>query len=97
MTVPSWTKHWKVDEVIECVTGIDEATRTELLKVAPRAYDGAVKRVPIDGIEGSLCETVVTGGVKMSTAWPKLPIEVRRHVDRCYQAEYKAKWGEEDR
>ena len=39
-TATHWTRFWKVDEVIECITGVYGAHHKELLDVAPGAYDG---------------------------------------------------------
>ena len=56
MKATHWAKFWKVDEVLECITGVSDELHKELIAIAPRAYDS-------DGIE----MTTIWGKLKAET------------------------------
>lgn len=81
---PEKFRFWSVDEVSECVSGITQATTTELWDIIVEAEKaGTAKPLGGDGSDGTTEEPIVSDGeyaTDLPAAWPKLSEAARRNI-----------------
>lgn len=78
---PESLRHYSVDEVAECISGITSATYTELWNYLGKADNP--KPVGGDGSDGTTEEPIVSSGeygTDLVAAWPHLSEAARQNI-----------------
>ena len=87
---PGKLRYHSVDEVAECVSGLTDATYSELWATLEEAHKaGNAKPLGGDGSDGTIEEPVVTSGEydsDLAAAWPKRSEAARRNIHEAANA-----------
>lgn len=89
---PDKLEYWEVDEVAECIEGINESTYVELWKMLEQAANnGTAKPLGGDGSDGTTEEPIVSNyyGSSLKTVWGKLSKEARENISEAVVIHFK--------
>jgi hypothetical protein len=92
---PEYLRHWSVDQVAECLDGIDDEVYNELWKCLVEAEKACTdKPRGGDGSDGTTEEPIVSEGEygdDLVAAWPKLSSKAKLQIHEA-AAKREAKW-----